>query len=91
MDTEFYCPNKVLGYGTLCKNGYPFVKQFPNCGETPKYEFNSPAMPCRAWQEACPECKIDCQYYQEEDPEDCIAKNGYCKVIERMSGGFDEW
>lgn len=91
MDSEFYCPKNVLGCGTICENGYPFLNDFPKLGDNPKAGFKTHTIRCRAWQEACKDCKTDCQYYQEDDPEDCIAKNGYCKIIERMSGGFDEW
>jgi hypothetical protein len=91
MDTEFYCPKKVLGDGTICSEGYPILTDLVKLGDAPRVKFVEKSLRCRAWQEACKECKTDCQYYQEDDTEDCIAKNGYCKIIERMSGGFDEW
>ena len=47
---------------------------------------------CQAWIEPCEPGKCeDCTHYDPEDPEDCIGKTGYCKIIERTDGDFDDY
>jgi hypothetical protein len=46
---------------------------------------------CQAWQEKCDKCHEDCEYYNSRDPEDCIGRIGYCKIIDPPEIGYNDY
>jgi hypothetical protein len=95
MDEQKICPIMSrpapyiysIGHSSVTNFGLQKLPSEQNEGKTGYELMKIPCLQseCQAWTEPCRPGKCeDCTHYDPDDPEDCIGKTGYCKLIERL-------